>query len=87
MTNPNVRGETMDEASVQELEVGIYQIHWKSGGSSIAAVGVTRMGGRWMAPLNWVSPTKNAKAWRGVQSVTRLGLHAPPVIRREGGLE
>lgn len=35
---------------------GVYQINWKSGGFSIAAVGVMPNGSRWLAPLNWVMP-------------------------------
>ncbi len=36
-------------------KLGIYQIFWKSGGSSLAAVGNDREGNRWLAPINWVS--------------------------------
>ena len=46
---------TQDE--INNLGVGIYRFYWKSGGSSILALGVTRDGNRWIAPLNWSYPS------------------------------
>lgn len=58
--------------SIKNIANGIYRIHWKSGGESLAAVGVTREGGRWLAPINWVAPTTNS-AWEGeVERFERL---------------
>lgn len=45
---------TIDE--VQKLQHGLYRIFWKDeagGGSSLAAVGSTCSGKRWLAPTNW----------------------------------
>lgn len=62
----------MNRENVQSLPAGIYRIFWKEGGSSIAAVGVTAAGGRWIAPLNWVAPSEDQNVWKKVESVTRL---------------
>jgi hypothetical protein len=35
------------------LARGLYRVYWKSGGVSIAAVGVTMDGYHWLAPCNW----------------------------------
>lgn len=34
-------------------DLGLYQVYWKSGGSSFAAVGNHHNGDRWLAPTNW----------------------------------
>lgn len=34
-------------------DLGIYKIYWKSGGSSVAAIGNDYEGNRWVAPANW----------------------------------
>ena len=48
-TNPVVfTGTDMDNCSL-----GLYEIFWKSGGSSVAAIGMTYDGTRWFAPTNW----------------------------------
>lgn len=36
--------------------IGLYRVHWKSGGSSLAAIGQMHDGNRWIAPTNWLSP-------------------------------
>lgn len=38
------------------LPLGLYRVFWKCGGSSIAAIGNTAEGRRWIAPCNWLSP-------------------------------
>jgi hypothetical protein len=60
----------MKEEEVKQLVNGIYRIYWKSGGSSLASVGVTFNGGRWLAPINWVSPTEKQEVWESVKKVT-----------------
>jgi Lar family restriction alleviation protein len=35
------------------VPLGLYRIHWKTGGSSLAAVGMDHSGARWMAASNW----------------------------------
>lgn len=40
-----------------KLPIGLYVIYWQQGeGPSIASIGVTTNGGRWIAPDNWVLP-------------------------------
>ena len=43
----------MTPSQVQKLKHGLYIIHWKSGGASLAAVGSDYHGDRWMACTNW----------------------------------
>jgi len=40
---------------MKKCELGLYEIFWKSGGSSLAAVGNMLNGIRWIAPCNWTS--------------------------------
>ena len=40
-----------------ECLLGIYRVRWRSGGESIASVGVQSDGDRWIAPANWFKPT------------------------------
>ena len=51
---------------------GLYRIHWKSGGDSLAAIGVTRDGGRWLAPVNWVSPATSDNWMDDVKQLEKL---------------
>ncbi len=51
---------------------GLYRIYWKSGGDSLAAVGITASGGRWLAPTNWVSTTEALDIWSDVERVEKL---------------
>jgi hypothetical protein len=45
----------MTPNQVAKLEYGVYRLHWKEGGSSLAAVGGDEAGWRWYAPCNWVT--------------------------------
>lgn len=61
---------TRDDA--RQLEHGIYRLFWKSGGSSLAAVGSLHDGTPWFAPTNWTSETAGGIAstdWRKVDAV------------------
>lgn len=44
----------MTRVEAKKLRPGLYEIFWKSGGSSLAAVGRDRDGNAWFAPTNWV---------------------------------
>jgi hypothetical protein len=44
------------------VPLGLYRIHWKTGGSSLAAVGMDHSGARWMAPTNWTCAEIKAPA-------------------------
>lgn len=56
----------------RRLLPGIYRVTWKGGTRSVAAVGVASNGDRWIAPVHWVSPSKDGHAWRFVESVEPL---------------
>lgn len=65
-------GGALTKKQVRALEPGLYILDWKDGGRSQAAVGVTKDGGRWLAPVNWVSATDDQRYWKLVKSATRL---------------
>lgn len=51
--------------------LGLYRVYWKSGGSSLAAVGQLPDGSRWLAPANWVRPTEDPR-WQDIETIERL---------------
>lgn len=62
----------MKQKIVRTLAPGFYKLHWTSGGTSYAAVGVTEYGGRWIAPCNWVQPPtakQLKKYWKLIYAV------------------
>jgi hypothetical protein len=65
-------------ADVRQLTLGIYQVHWKDGGTSLAAVGENHDGSRWLAPTNWLLTTvtgeelASSKTWRLVWKVSKI---------------
>ena len=66
----------MTKDEVKALQRGLYRIFWKSeagGGSSIAAVGSTYNGSRWLAPTNWVGFTTDEarldESWEMVEKI------------------
>lgn len=61
----------MRKDEVRSLGPGLYRVYWKSGGYSLAAVGVTADGGRWIAPVNWIAPSVEQKHWRRVERVEK----------------
>lgn len=46
----------MNRIEVKKLKLGLYKIYWKNGDTSLAAVGMTESGSKWLAPTNWVFP-------------------------------
>lgn len=62
----------MKKSEYSRLTPGLYRLHWNprcGGGSSLAAVGITPDGGRWMAPANWVSAPDQTRCdglWKAV---------------------
>lgn len=59
---------TIHEA--KKLPNGVYEIHWKTGGKSVAAVGRLHDGKPWLAPANWTAKdgiTFRANYWRKVE--------------------
>lgn len=51
-------------------ELGLYKIHWKSGGASFAYISQDRNGNLWFAATNWTSG--NALLKDHVQSIARM---------------
>lgn len=49
---PGNRVKSLGGVSVRP---GLYRIWWKSGGSSLAAIGMSYDGSWWVAPTNWVA--------------------------------
>lgn len=39
---------------VRGIKHGLYEIYWKSGGSSLSSVGYDSAGYNWIAPCNWL---------------------------------
>jgi hypothetical protein len=59
---------------VKKLPLAAYIVEWKSGGTSVATIGVTPSGGRWLAPTNWVSPSSDVNVWRMVKSMKLMNM-------------
>ena len=66
----------MKQEEVNKIAPGLYEVQWKSGGKSLAAIGITVNGTRWLAPTNWIQvitdPARAYRAWIGVGSVRRI---------------
>lgn len=65
----------MTDGEFQALPLGLYRVYWRSGGSSLAAIGMSASGGRWLAPCNWLEPVKEFNAnrhWASISHVTML---------------
>ncbi len=60
----------MTRKDADTLAPGLYLVHWKKGGRSLAAVGQMKDGARWLAPANWLSPdTRIGAYWRDVARI------------------
>lgn len=71
----------MTKKQTERIAPGLYRVHWKDGGTSLAAIGLMYDGQRWCAPTNWAAPANHVgsgyspggygtKFWRQVASVT-----------------
>lgn len=63
----------MRRAEAKGLPNGLYRLHWKSGGFSLAAVGRDNFGVPWFAPTNWLRVPDTR--WSIVKRVERLELN------------
>lgn len=54
-TNHDSDSKTYKGDEMLKCVSGIYEVYWKSGRSSLAAIGITHTGNRWLAPTNWTS--------------------------------
>ena len=65
----------MTSEEVQTLKHGLYLVHWKNGGRSLAAVGSKYDGSRWICCTNWTSAeyqgtdSHSQKIWNSVLKV------------------
>lgn len=65
----------MKKEEIQKLKHGLYIIHWRQGGISLAAVGSDYAGRRWLACTNWTHQksrsvqTTDLRVWEGVEKV------------------
>jgi hypothetical protein len=62
--------------------LGLYRVHWKSGGSSLAAIGMMENGDRWIAPTNWIKPwaMPTAGGWADIDHLEPIDPPAPVLI-------
>lgn len=44
---------------MEGLQPGLYRLHWKEGGTSLAAVGCFQNGNNWFACCNWTAIGRN----------------------------
>lgn len=82
LIRPQVRKEIREmfrSFQPQLKQYGIYRLYWKSGGSSLAAVGGLSDGTLWFAPTNWTGKEPGAIASIAWYSVERaMLLHVRP---------
>lgn len=45
-----------NKVQINAAETGLYRVHWRSGGTSLASIWCDERGERWLAPTNWVRP-------------------------------
>lgn len=76
----------MNQAEVKKLKLGLYHIFWNSRGSSLAAVGMTEDGNRWLAPINWVNPSEDPEVWGDVLRAEMIDV-APHQDKNEPSLQ
>lgn len=67
----------MKDIEVNKLTQGLYIIYWRGGKKSLASVGLTRDGSRWMAPCNWTGDNTHPQiadihSWFDVESVVLI---------------
>jgi hypothetical protein len=68
----------MTQDELRAMPLGVYRLFWRSGGHSVASVGMGHDGTRWMAPANWLAaPADRAANLRYWRQVERVELIAP----------
>ncbi|KFL31720.1 hypothetical protein JP75_06505 [Devosia riboflavina] len=63
------------------VDPGLYRVHWKSGGTSLAAIGMMSDGNRWIAPTNWLRPCEmpSAGEWAEIDRIEKIEAEQEPV--------
>ncbi|WP_367394531.1 hypothetical protein [Cupriavidus sp. Agwp_2] len=66
----------------RRITPGLYRVNWKSGGSSLCAIGMASNGNNWIAPANWVEPATIADleangTWADAAGLERLVSASP----------
>ncbi len=44
----------MTKSELRNVTLGLYRLHWKEGGVSLASIGCNERGDLWYAPTNWI---------------------------------
>jgi len=71
----------MTKDEVQTLRHGLYLIHWKNGGKTLAAIGSKYNGDRWICCTNWTSAadkgtdTYKQETWDAIDKVGVITTH------------
>ena len=67
----------MERDDIQKIEHGLYRVYWEGDDhTSVAAVGSTSNGDRWLAPTNWISPDCKNSSWRAVKRVEKINVES-----------
>lgn len=66
----------MEASDGNALKTGLYRVWWMSGGFSVACVGMGHDGTRWLAPSNWLAPSKSPD-WRDILKMEPLAESSP----------
>jgi len=66
----------MTKEQVKSTPNGLYTVYWKGGGSSLASIGTTPTGKKWIAPVNWVSgSTSKRRVWKRISFTVVIPHH------------
>lgn len=65
----SVEEKTMTLDEFNSLEPGLYRVWWSTGGFSVAAIGATPGGARWVAPTNWYSAPSSSDIYIKIKEV------------------
>lgn len=63
----------------RRMPLGLYRLHWKGGGCSLAAVGQLHDGTLWFAPTNWTSVEPGGSVSTNWDLVERSEYLPPPL--------
>ena len=65
----------MKKSEVQKISRGVYRVHWKGGGVSVATVGIAPDGDQRLPPTNWANVAMGKpSAWGDVERVELIAV-------------